>query len=285
MTLVPVEAEDVLVHPGDTLGRESHVGLVAILLQVTAQYLLYTRIGDCVYLDIGIKRLASGIVMVGGFLREVVDLYFLDVHVSPSVFLRLEILLYLSQVVALRQEFFHFLLQVLVGDAVGHQDSVFQSHGFQLPQVHQGKHRVLVHGLTHRPHVALHLWQLHFLAILVMFIVVGGLVDDSQILLKAHDNIAQRTLHVRGKCCPRLQEFLSHADVLGFASLIDCAVLITAKFPGEGDPVGLILRHGRLVVQQIHVVPGGAGYHDSVHGVVAMVYALLLESLLQLWRD
>ena len=48
--------------------------------------------------------------------------------------------------------------------------------------------------------------------------------------------------------------------------------------------VGVVARHGRLVVEQVDVAARGAGYHDGIHGVMAVVNPFLVESLLQFKR-
>ena len=70
----------------------------------------------------------------------------------------------------------------------------------------------------------------YLLAILEMLVIVGGLVDDTQILLEAYHYVSQGAFHVCGKSLPGLLEFLCHRNLFAYAVFFDFYGLVSAEF-------------------------------------------------------
>ena len=78
-----------------------------------------------------------------------------------------------------------------------------------------------MHRFTDSPVVSFLLGNYCFLTGFIMLIMIGGFIDDTQILLEADNNLLQRGINILGKSVPR---FFDKPAVI---SLIVCFLFIT----------------------------------------------------------
>ena len=294
MLLAVVETYNVAVHLLDSFGREGSLG-VAAGFEVAQQYLLYARVGHRVFNALAVEARVKWLsrcevtvfhaaVLAKDVLREVVDFYLRRVEVGPCVLVAGEVCLYELLVVAELNEVGDFALHVLVHYVLTLPNGFLERHFAYSPEVHLAVDRFLVQRLAHGPAVAFHLVYGGFLSVDVALVCVRGLVDYPQVLLEAHDDVAQGFLHVCGERRPRLQELARRFNSLSLAVPYDFRLFVSPQLARQLVAVGVVARHGRLVVEQVDVAARCAGYHYGVHGVVAVVNPFLVESLLQFER-
>ena len=157
---------------------------------------------------------------------------------------------------------------------MGSIQSYVQTYFFRFPQIDTPEYRVFVQRFPDSPTVPLALLVYDFLSIcIVMGIVVGAFVDDPQVLLEADNDVFQSPAYVLCEGFPRL---FDHPAVVAF--IIRTAFVAQQSLQVVSGYLGIFA--GRFVIQIVDVVAGGAGYDDSIHGVMPVVNAFLAESTL-----
>ena len=123
--------------------------------------------------------------------------------------------------------------------------------------------------LAYSPLVTFGLLANHFLPILVMSIAVAGTGDDAQVLLKTYDDALQLPGRV---LCKGVPWFLDApyivAVFIGFHFLANGMLYVLPFFLWDG---------GIGMTEIVDDVAAGTGYDDGIHGMVAVVQALLAK--------
>ena len=125
-----------------------------------------------------------------------------------------------------------------------------------------------MHRLSYRPHLAILLFCYSLLTVsTIPFIVIGGFIDNANIVFKADYHVLQ--------CRPSiLRETLPW--------LADNSILITKLL---SQVFSLLRTIGRLVIKIIDNIARSTCYHQCIHGMMPVINTFLVEATLQFQRN
>ena len=173
----------------------------------------------------------------------------------------------------LLQQFFQLFLQVFLYDDFRILQCFFQGYCSYTSKIDFSKNRFFVHRLTDSPAVSFLLREHRFFTVFITLVIIGSLVNDTQVLLEAHDNILQCLIDILGKGVPRL------FDKPAIVTLI-VHFLLVAQQALQVMTGNLGILTCRFIIEVIHDIAISASDYNRVHCMVAVIDTLFAETFL-----